>query len=132
MALPPYRFRPGVDPRPGEGHLSYDEPFEAGVDLYHQGYLWEAHEAWEEAYHRGRDRDFLKGLIQLAAGLLKSHLGNERGLRKLFARSRGYLEKARSRRGVDVPAVLAQMDRFLATRDWADAPRIGGSPPREN
>ena len=46
-----------------------------GVDLYHQGYLWESHEAWEALWHltdkKGVEGQFFQGLIQNSAALLK-------------------------------------------------------------
>ncbi len=40
-----------------------------GAELFDAGDWWSAHEAWEAAWraYPGRDRDYLKGLIQLAA-----------------------------------------------------------------
>jgi len=124
MSLPPYRFRPGVDPRPGIDHVIHADPFEAGIDLYHHGYLWEAHEAWEAELRSGGDPELLKGLIQLAAGLLKAQLGNERGMTKLLRRSRRYLESCRAPRRLDLDAVIASIGRFRETRDLEDAPHL--------
>ncbi|MHC4938765.1 MAG: DUF309 domain-containing protein [Planctomycetota bacterium] len=117
LRLPPVRFIPGVHPRPTESFAGFD----AGVDLYHQGYLWEAHEAWETEF-KGPDGEFIQGLIQMAAMLLKSHMGNETGVRKLYAKCRGKL--AGRCRGIDGPSVVAQLDRFMESRTWADAPRL--------
>lgn len=48
-----------------------DEEFGAGVELFNDGYHWEAHERWEEAMRRaeGEAREFLGGFSQAAAGL---------------------------------------------------------------
>jgi hypothetical protein len=119
LVLPVVRFIPGHRPRPIESHTGFD----AGVDLYHQGYLWEAHEAWEAEF-KGPDRVFVQGLIQLAAMLLKSHLGNEAGVSKLYAKSRANLAQVAECRDIDAANLVAQLDRFFATRDWADAPRL--------
>ena len=69
--FPAYAFLPGRDPHPTRdprGH-SYAEPegephtwrpdeewrenqeYLFGCDLYNAGYLWEAHEAWEDIWH---------------------------------------------------------------------------------
>jgi len=122
LVLPAERFIPGRRPRPTEAHAGFD----AGVDLYHQGYLWEAHEAWEAEF-KGPDCVFVQGLIQLAAMLLKSHVGNEAGVRKLYAKSRAILEGTEECRGIDAANLVAQLDRFYATRNWADAPRLSES-----
>ncbi|MCK6448326.1 MAG: DUF309 domain-containing protein [Planctomycetes bacterium] len=60
-ALPPERWRE-------------DEDYLFGVDLYHAGFLWEAHEAWERpwlASNDERQRRLLQALIQLAAACLR-------------------------------------------------------------
>jgi hypothetical protein len=112
LRLPAYRYIPGRHPRPAEA--TYDDPFAAGVDLYHSGYLWEAHEAWEVVYRSGRDRAYVQGLIQMAAMLLKAHMGNEVGVARLYAKARANLAGR--------PALVAQLDRWYETR--RDPPRI--------
>jgi hypothetical protein len=105
-AFPPYAFLPGRDPHPtrdpaGHSHARpsapaphleagrwrENEPYLFGVDLYNHGYLWEAHEAWEELWHAaGQERTqalFLQGLIQCAAAWLKIPMGQPRGLERL-------------------------------------------------
>ncbi len=117
--LPAYRHRPGRTPHPvldPKGHLyglpeAAVEPFDArrwndseaylfGVDLWNQGYFWEAHEAWEgiwkETPSDSPARLFLQGMIQLAAALLQREMGklsgmhslSEKGLKKLRRVSR--------------------------------------------
>ena len=133
--LPPYRFLGGLHPHPTRdpaGH-SYgaeaesehmpaeswreDAGYLRGIDLYHAGYLWEAHEAWESIWKASPDpvqRDFLQGLIQLAASRIKRHVGNARGAAVLAARARERLERVPSvYMGLDVRAILA-----------ADSPRL--------
>ena len=98
-AFPKYRFTPGLNKHPtahpeghSRGHDIADEikthmapenwqqndVYLFGVDLYHQGYLWESHEAWEALWHLTGKTDpegqFLQGLIQNSAALLKVHL----------------------------------------------------------
>lgn len=105
MPLPAYRFVPGWNAHPTEspeGH-SYgksqqvsrlvperwreNDDYLYGIDLYHRGYYWEAHEAWEGLW-RQTSRDsceglFLQGLILNSAAQLKIHLGSTRGARSL-------------------------------------------------
>ena len=111
LPLPRHRYLPGVNERP----TTSESGFLRGIDLFHAGFLWESHEAWEEIWKESTDavdRDFLQGLIQLAAALLKKHVGNERGARVLTQRSRERLERVPAHcRGVDV------------------APQRAGSPP---
>jgi hypothetical protein len=56
-----------------------------GVDLFNQGYYWEAHEVWEELWHAcgrsGQTGTFLKGLIKLAAAGVKAREGKALGVR---------------------------------------------------
>ena len=102
--LPAYRFVPGLHPHPVRdpaGH-SYEAvprrsrlgPWDpaawrvlcdwlAGVDRFNTFYFWEAHESWEGLW-AGLPRvsppaRLLQGLIQIAAALLKIHLGSPLG-----------------------------------------------------
>ncbi|MDA1230883.1 MAG: DUF309 domain-containing protein [Planctomycetota bacterium] len=47
-----------------------------GIDLFNHGFYWEAHETWEQVWielgRTGRDADFIKGLIKLAASGVKA------------------------------------------------------------
>jgi predicted metal-dependent hydrolase len=79
-----------------------------GIDLFNRAYFWEAHEAWEAVWHAvGTDTTvgrYLQGLIQVAAALLKHHLGMETGVRNLLAKSARNLEPSHEwlrRRGSD-------------------------------
>lgn len=115
--LPPYRYVPGFHPHPTvdpDGHsYGIDEPdleflppeawrnnheYLFGVDLFNRRYYWEAHEAWELVWHtcdKARTQGlFVQGLIQLAAGLLKWHMGSEAGARKLYENAMAKLEPA--------------------------------------
>jgi hypothetical protein len=106
-AFPKYRYVPTVNPHPGihpEGH-SYGKPEEKlsyippekwtgngaylyGVDLFNHGYWWEAHEAWENVWLTTKKSDlegqFLQGLIQFSAALLKLYSGNKSGFDNLY------------------------------------------------
>lgn len=107
LALPAYRFVPGVQPHPTadpRGH-SYERaprfpatPVDGcywresagylyGYDLYNRGFWWEAHEAWEALWHlaaRGNpERAALQGLIQLANCHLKLYMGRLNAVARL-------------------------------------------------
>lgn len=72
-ALPPERWRE-------------DEDYLFGVDLYHAGFYWEAHEAWERPWLASgdeRQRLCLQALIQLAAACLKLEMDEPSGAAKL-------------------------------------------------
>jgi len=105
--FPPYRFISGVTPHPVidvQGHsygkkeerLSFmapedwakNEPYLYAVDLYNFNYWWEAHEEWEKIWKMTERTDrygqFLQGLIQISAGMIKWWIGNEKGMEKLL------------------------------------------------
>lgn len=130
IEFPPYRHVPGVSPHPvrdAEGHshgLSMaigsavtpenwrqNRAYLRGIDLYHQGYLWEAHEAWEgpwrEAEPDSLEANLLQALILNAAALLKIHAGNAAGARKHSQAARWRLARVRAK-GFDGPGA-----RFL-------------------
>lgn len=88
--LPPYAFLPGYKPHPKSdpnGHsynlpekksskLNPYSPFECenylyGIDLFNNGFYWEAHEEWEGVWNvhnkEGTQADFLKALIKICA-----------------------------------------------------------------
>jgi Domain of unknown function (DUF309) len=113
--FPAYRYVPGVHPHPvrdPRGHSHRPTPSRtvhpawepsawasltawlAGVDLFNAFFFWEAHESWEGLWAaKARDSavaQFLQGLIQIAAALLKIHLGSLAGA---LALSREGVEK---------------------------------------
>jgi hypothetical protein len=95
VSLPSRAFVPGTVPRPPEhGALPPEVAFLRGIDLYHAGYLWEAHEQWECTWRASRDetdRHFLQGLVQIAASVLKARMGNAEGAKKLARKAREHL-----------------------------------------
>lgn len=101
--FPPYSYVPGKFPHPirdpdghsyGQAESSVPRPQSAawrecnvylrGLDLFNAGFYWEAHEVWEQLWHAcgrtGRDADFFKGLIKLAAAGVKAKEGNAAGV----------------------------------------------------
>lgn len=88
VPLPETRYRPGRMPRPADrGPAGLADRFRYGVDLYNNGYWWEAHEAWEAVWLRLQPnsamRHGVQGLIQAANCHLKIHLGQARAARSL-------------------------------------------------
>ena len=80
--------------RAGDPHLCH------GLDLFHHGFWWEAHECWETLWH-GRDRGsgegfLLQGLILLAAAHLQWSRGRLRGRDLLAERALARLHAAAS------------------------------------
>ena len=95
--LPSHAFVPGKTPRPPDAPpLPPEQAFLKGIDLYHAGYLWEAHEQWESVWRASsnpEERDFLQGLVQIAASVLKGRAGNAAGAAKLARRAREHLAR---------------------------------------
>lgn len=156
--LPPYAFLPGRDPHPTRdpaGHSfereesaepwrpatdwNANEPYLFGVDLYNEGFLWEAHEAWESIWMASREdalqADFLQGLIQCAAACLKIRMGQPRGLERLASLGLARLERVRREAGdpymgLALAPFLAAFEAFLAAspEDYEARPRIRLAP----
>lgn len=63
-----------------------------GIDLFNHGFYWEAHELWEQLWiglgRSGRDADFIKGLIKLAAAGVKFREGRPIGVQRHASRAR--------------------------------------------
>ena len=63
-----------------------------GIDLFNHGFYWEAHETWEQLWiefgRSGRDADFSKGLIKLAAAGVKAREGRAVGVQRHALRAR--------------------------------------------
>ena len=142
-SFPAYAYLPGRDPHPtrdprGHSHGAREETFEYlpaerwkengeylyGVDLYNHGFLWEAHEAWENLWHLAKgDPDqasFLQGLIQCSAASLKVPMGQPNGLAKLAEIGTSRLEAVASRAGarymgLDVRGFVGAFREFAAS-----------------
>jgi hypothetical protein len=88
--------RPAYAPGLPADRWREDRTWLVGVDLYHAGYLWESHEAWEAVYFAATDpvhRALVQALIQLAAALLQEHKGRARGVAILVAAVRTKLAR---------------------------------------
>lgn len=128
LAWPTRRYLPGEYPRPASPPLEpgaqaaadwrHDRAYLRGADLFNRAYWWEAHEAWEERWRHAEDpcRLYMQGLIQIAAGLLKWHIGNKRGHRRLWGKGRAKLEALSHATphfmGLDLPAFRLRLDAF--------------------
>ncbi len=159
MPFPAYRFVPGLHPHPRRDpagslfespepqpglaaeHWAGDATYLHGVDLYHQGYLWEAHEAWEACFQVSDEpshRALLQALIQLGAAMLQAHRGVENGVRLLVPRLLGRLDDAAAPlapgdrvAGIDPRALAADVERHFAGVTAGDSPlRRSGPGPR--
>ncbi len=135
--LPPYAYLPGRTPHPTrdpEGHSYGREPalpevpdpeawracgdYLYGIDLFNQGFFWEAHEAWEGLWvacgRRGATATFLQGLINLAAAGFKARWGHARGMRANAETARRLLRAADSQLGGEALCYMGLDVRALA------------------
>ncbi len=81
------------------------EEFLRGIVLFNDGRFFECHEVWETIWLRaeGDEREFLHGMIQVAAALLHFQRGNLKGARSVSARAIGGLEP--------LPAVMMNLNK---------------------
>jgi hypothetical protein len=108
-----------------------------GVDLFNAFFFWEAHESWEGLW-AAKPRDgvparLLQGLIQIAAALLKIHLGSLAGAAAL---SRAGLDKiaaaaavAPALLGLDVRATLTHFTPYFRPLSQRTLPPLDASVP---
>lgn len=152
---PPYSYVPGGPwPHPirepdGHSHGGRSEAVPAvesddwrgsaaylrGVDLFNDGYYWEAHEAWEPLWHahgrRGPQADAIKALIKLAAAGVKVREGQPRGVATHAGRAAALLEGVARKvgprlLGLDLLAMAAE-SRRIAERPPADSSLPGAA-----
>lgn len=73
-----------LPPPPERWHES--DHYLRGIELFNSGAYWEAHEAWEEIWLEadGIQSEFLQGLIQCAAALLKYSRNEPAPARRLY------------------------------------------------
>ena len=68
-----------------------------GIDLFNHGFYWEAHETWEQLWiefgRSGRDADFIKGLIKLAAAGVKAREGRPIGVQRHACRAKELFQR---------------------------------------
>lgn len=121
-------------PRGAEGAIVEeelpDDPEELlriGVDHFNAERFFQAHEAWETAWHPSPDeeRDFWQGITQVAVGLTHRARGNQRGSVTLLRRGADRLEAYPDRyKGFPV-AIVRGAARAIADRvdsDGTEAP----------
>ncbi len=110
--------RPAFDPGWAPFTLPEEEVLRRGGALFDRRMYWEAHEVWEEVWRRRAgdpDRDFLKGIIQGAAGMWHATQGNYKGAVSVMSRAIEYLRPYRpARDGIDVDALSAALERAVA------------------
>ncbi len=100
----------GRDPAPE------DDDFLYGIDLFNAAYWWEAHVYFERLWAASAsddDREFLQGLIQLAAALVKQREGSAAGEAKLTTSALEKLRHTRERSGAVCMGV--RLDPLIAS-----------------
>ena len=148
IPLPETAYWPGRTARPEEGeHESlpcfdpqdpgFDRRFCYGLDLFNHEFYWESHEAWEALWLPrpvGEPaREFLQGLIQAAAALLKLRLDDPTSAASLWDRARRRLNSVTDADGVflRVPTgdLIVELDAAIAARAFpATPPRLSRLP----
>jgi len=84
-----------------------------GLELARSGRYFEAHEAFEEAWRAASpdERDFFQGLVHVVVAWYQGGRGNLVGCGRQLEKARRRLGPfAPAHRGVDVAALLAQVD----------------------
>ena len=102
--------------------LTADPRWLHAIDLFNEGFSWEAHEAWEQFWHAlGRttpEARLVQGLIHLAAAAVKIREGKPAGVTKHAQRARELLggsgaadqEGAGEGRGLDAAATTLGLE----------------------
>ena len=113
------------------GSWRENEAWLFGADLWNHGFLWEAHEVWEQVWRApfdARQAELLRGLIQCAAAGLKIAVGTRRGADRLARAGTERIERAAAGEvrtmGLDACAFAAAFRAFVA----ADPDGIGSRP----
>jgi hypothetical protein len=146
--LPPYTFVPGQQPHPVSdpaGHsfgVTHAPPaplvperwrechdYLRGLDLFNNGYYWEAHEAWEGLWHaagrKGAVADFLKGLIKLAAAGVKQLEGKPKGVKSHARRAAELWRGARGGAFLGLPVqALVELAERVVEGGWPEVPPL--------
>ena len=104
--------------------------FKRGLDAIRAGRYFEAHEELEKAWRAapGEERDFFQGLVHVAVAWYQAGRGRPVATgRQLEKAARRLGAFAPAHRGVDVEAVLAQVE---AARNQVAARSLDLDPPR--
>lgn len=156
--LPPYRFVPGLHPHPTRhpaghsyapaaplhGRAAWDpsawrtlDDWLSGVDRFNTFYFWEAHEAWEGLWaavpRDSRPARTLQGLIQIAAALLKIHVGSLPGAAALSHEGIEKLAESAADSpmllGLDLRATVSDFVHYFRPLDERTLPPLDASVP---
>jgi len=96
----------------------FSQPYLYAIDLFNSSYWWEAHEIlemlWKETGRRSETAEFLQGLIQICAALLKKSQSvpagalrlKKKGILHLSARKGTYL-------GIETNELIQAIERYF-------------------
>ena len=104
----------------------------AGIDLFNAGQWFACHEILEELWagEQGDARYLYQGILQVAVALHHWREGNFRGAMILCGSSRGLLARvAPVCQGVDVAALLLDLERFRSSLELAGPEGMATLPP---
>ena len=109
------------------------DTLQEGIRLFNEDFFFEAHEVWEDLWHRerGGSRLFLQGLIQVAAALHHFREGNMGGaaslVEKALTKLRQYPDEYL---GINSNRLIAYLERFKhSLRRDVPQKQGGGIPP---
>jgi hypothetical protein len=165
LDFPPYRYIPGLNPHPTrdeEGH-SFEqkikppvpfhesnwlqcEPYVYGIDLYNQGYFWEARNTWETLQTTvnkdSLDANYLEALMLSSAAMLKLNQRDIEGVRIKSQSARWRMVRLRAAGhdgpvnrlfGLDIADLIEQNKRFFGPawdKEKLTFVPLTGDPPR--
>ncbi|MBD3299718.1 MAG: DUF309 domain-containing protein [candidate division Zixibacteria bacterium] len=108
-----------------DDHRTPIEFFDDGFREFSEGLYFEAHDTWEEFWHRlrGPDRRFLQALIHLAVGAYHYENGNTSGARSQWGKCRDKLRPyPEGHWGVDASEWITWIEAYLADRSLPPFP----------
>lgn len=95
-----------------------------GIDLFNHGFYWEAHETWEQLWIKfgrsGREADFLKALIKLAAAGVKARECRPVGVQRHACRARDLFQLVLAMATENQPSIQMGGMNLQSLRDAAD------------
>jgi len=108
-----------------------DELLRIGVEHFNAGRYFQAHEAWETAWHAspGAERDFWQGITQVAVGFTHHGRGNATGAVTLLRRGAAKIEPYGERFHGFPAADVAAAARRAADRIERDGVETDVDPP---
>lgn len=100
------------------GNWQYSQQYLYAIDLFNNGFWWEAHEVlenlWIESGRKSAAAKFIQGIIQISAALLKHSQSLHRGAVRLMARGLSKIRlQSGSYLGIDVEKFANEVELFI-------------------